>query len=397
MSNLNFLNLLLGLFLLVVGCAAANNNSSQKGDVIEPKAEQSIHVTNVSDVDKLKKTEVQIPWKIVDTEQLKEHLKNQLSKATSLVPDFMPGKLLEEKPESLKYHNINIYRLRKLTGQNLVTLRMLLKPLDSHFGIQTALYWEKIYELQKKGVSIAYFSEANLSQAIAGLYVDSQKLILLRPLGSYATLEHEERHYEQYQQLAKRKSTIKLESSDILTEDCKQKLSLAFGEMDATLYEYRDLKQLLAKLPLANKIPFYVPAIRYHSVTSLPLEDFQYSFNYIITSGERLKEAEKKCPKNLQIFIDKVSAYIDINKYMAVNVIGDVSSRIESVSRFGNRPDIIEEVKNNYVESINNFSKKMGPYLNQLSDIIKSEMEALLPIYRDALTMGVSGLSFYSE
>lgn len=399
--------------MFFAGCAKdslAEVNNINKNDKIEKSHDSKNETTSERmaeppllekkeslQVQESTKSKVQFPWKIIDTPNLKEHLKNQILKASSLISDLKPGKLLEEKTEILNNQDIKIYRLRKLTESDMIELRTLLKPSESHFGIQTAQYWEKVYELQKKGLTIAFFSENNLSQSIAGYYLNEKKIIVLRPLGSFATLEHEERHYEQYHKRELRKRNIKEDYSNIITDECKQKLSLAFGEIDATLYEYRDLQQLVLKLPDVNNIPFYIPSIRTHWVRNLPMEDFDYAFNYFITSGERLKTAEKSCSSKLHPLIGKLSEYIYNNMYMSVNVIGNVSRCLDSVSRFQNRADIAEKVKRDYVVSIANFREKIDPFLNQMKFIIQNEMASLPPNYREALATTVSGLLFYNE
>lgn len=383
----------------LLGCADGTSAAEEKS-----KPEQEITPTkgNVryAQTDESTKSEgaIEVPWKIIDTRQLKDHLKNQLTKASGLVANFKQGKLLYEKSEVL--HNSSdrsIYRLKTLTEQDLISLRSSSVLSESHFGIQTAQYWEKIYELQRKGLTIAYFSENNLSRGIAGLYMDGKKMIVLRPLGSLSTLEHEERHYEQYIQLSQRKAANKNNNPNILPEECKAILSQSIGEIDATLHEYRDLNRLIVKIPNADQVPFKVPTISHYMLNNLPLEDFLYAFEYIVTSGERLKRAEKSCPQALHAMIANVSDFIELNQRQTAKTITNVSINLDSLARLGGRSDIIKESKKEYDLSVKAIPDKVGGFFSQLKVIIKSEVAKLSPEYRTAVVSNVSGLSFYTE
>lgn len=404
------------LFYLALGCSkssfaderSVNKNKNQETTEQAGNSKSDSHIDQKEEIatsgDK-KNTQIVedsgyinlVPWRILDKTQIKEHLKNQLSKAATLVTDFKPGVLLEESIETLDSQKSKIYRLRKLTEKDMVKLRRLLKPEESFIGIQTAQYWEKIYELQKKGVSIAYFANENLPRSPAGLYINSQKLIVMRPLDSFVTLEHEGRHYEQYLQITNRKISLKSDLSNILPDECKQKLSHAFGEIDATLYENRDLKRLIKMLPASDQIPFYIPDKNHRNLSNLALDDFFFAFNYIIDSGKNLESAVKSCPQAIRPSIEKLSKFIDSNKYMAVNVVALVAIKLDSVARNGHQSEIINDIKSEYEQSIKDFSLKVGFFLNQLKSLINIELNSLSPNYSDALAADILGLSFYKD
>ena len=188
-----------------------------------------------------------------------------------------------------------VYHLAVLPDELLHELDKILLKERYSLSILTSQFWNEIQKAQKQGVRIALISSKSPSMA-SGFYMHSLSLIGLSIISEPGTLAHELRHHEQYQYVNLNYKPSYLNSS------CLQKMSRAFGEIDATtseLHLYRGIENEFNDLFSKTEFNFHSPQVQLLSV----------NLGYPSLVLQKI-EVATDCPAELKTPMKALSAYL---------------------------------------------------------------------------------------
>lgn len=188
-----------------------------------------------------------------------------------------------------------VYHLAVLPDELIQELDTVLLKDRYSLSILTSQFWSEIQKAQKQGVRIAFISSKSPSMA-SGFYMHSLSLIGLSLISEPGTLAHELRHHEQYKYVNLNYKPKYLNSS------CLQKMSRAFGEVDATtseLHLYSGIENEFNELFSKTEFNFHSPQVQLLNI----------NLGYPSMALQKI-EVSTDCPAELKIPMKELSAYL---------------------------------------------------------------------------------------
>ena len=210
----------------------------------------------------------------------------------TLNPWFREG-LSQEKTLGDRYSGYELKKIPSYVFDNLKEATLGSEPRIS-FAVLTKQFWQRVYELQKKGLRVAVLSNSE-TENISGLFLPDQNLIAFDILAEPGTLKHEFRHYQQFTTFWPSRVPAK-----ILSERCIRDASQAFEEIDATEFELSTYRGI--SFEIQNSVTLKDAAFP-------QVELFEINMFYPIAAGDYVNSSSN-CPRQLVDSIRKIQCRI---------------------------------------------------------------------------------------